>query len=276
MKNFVSINWLKDNLDREDLFIFDCRFNLENLGYGRKMYEEAHIKNAHFINLEGDLSLKPSEHGGRHPLPSVEEFVKKLESYGLSNNSIVVIYDDGDFSSAPRFWWMLKYIGFEEVYVLEGGFYSWSLKGFPMSKIEPKRTLGSIQYDIEKNMICDINYVKSKIDSEDTLIIDSRDRNRYLGIEEPMDKKPGHIPNAKNYPWKENYANFTIKPEKKIKERFKKLAEFKEIIVYCGSGITACANIIILDEIGIKTKLYSGSYSDWVSYEDNPVVLSED
>lgn len=275
MKNFTHINWLKDNLDREDLFIFDCRFNLGDLEYGRKVYDISHIKNAYFIDLEKDLSLKPSEHGGRHPLPSIEKFVKKLEEYGLSNESTVVIYDDGDFAGASRLWWMLKYIGFKKVHVLEGGFYSWSLKGFPMSKIEPKKTLGNIQWNVNHNMICDMNYVKSRINSEHTLIIDSREEKRYLGIEEPIDKKPGHIPGAQNYLWKDNYRNYTLKPEEKLKDRFKELHKFKEIIVYCGSGITACANLIVLDEIGINAKLYSGSYSDWVSYEDNPVVFSE-
>ena len=121
MNNLVSAKWLKDNIDDENIVIIDCRFNLMDKEYGKKAYEKGHIKGAKRVDIETQLSSVVKEHGGRHPLPSIEELKNTFENIGISNDSIVISYDEGDLSGASRLWWILKYLGHDKVYVLDGG-----------------------------------------------------------------------------------------------------------------------------------------------------------
>lgn len=272
MKNIVKSEWLKDNMNAPSLVILDCRFDLNNSVVGKKEYEKAHIPNAYYLDLEKDLSGVKGDHGGRHPMPTIESFKNKLESLGISNDTTVVIYDGGDIAVASRLWWMLKYIGMNRVYILEGGFENWKKLKFEETTIVPSsKTKGQLVINVHNEMLCDMNSVKNNINNKNTIIIDSRARERYLGDAEPMDKRAGHIPNAVNYFWQENFNGNEMKSLEELRERFKELADYDNIIIHCGSGVTACPNILAMDEVGIKPKLYLGGWSDWVSYEDNPV-----
>ena len=136
---------------------------------------------------------------------------------------------------------------------------------------------GKIDINIQENMRADMLYVRDRIDNKNVVIVDSREYKRYLGEFEPVDKKCGHIPNAKNYFWmnvlnKEN-ENYNLKNKEELNKLFKEIKEYKEVIVYCGSGITACSNSLALSEIGINHKVYTGSFSDWISYDDNKVDI---
>lgn len=272
MKNLVSAQWLKNKIDDDNLVVFDCRFSLMDPEYGQKAYNEEHIVNSIYISLDKDLASEKREHGGRHPLPDMNEFSKFMEGFGVSNDSVIVIYDDGDLAGPSRLWWMLKYMGLDNVYILEGGIKAWKKEnGSVTAEVTKNFKHGEIKLNIKENMKCEIKYVKSSIGKKDVVIVDSRAKERYLGIVEPMDKKAGHIPTAKNYDWTLNFKDGKILEEEKLKDRFKQLAQYSEIIVHCGSGVTGCANVLALDEIGIESKLYVGSWSDWSSYEENPV-----
>lgn len=277
MKNLVSAQWLKNKIDDDKLVVFDCRFNLMDSEYGQKAYNEEHVVNSIYISLDKDLAAEKREHGGRHPLPNMYEFSKLMEGFGVSNDSVIVIYDDGDFAGASRLWWMLKYIGLDNVYILEGGIKAWKEQNGKVT-IEAKKSfvIGDIKLNIKENMKCEMEYVKNSIEKKDVVIIDSRAKERYLGIVEPMDKKAGHIPSAKNYDWTLNFKDGKMLQEDQLKDRFKQLTDYEEIIVHCGSGVTGCANVLALDEIGIESKLYVGSWSDWSSYDENPVSTIEE
>lgn len=275
MNNLVSSKWLKDNIDNENIVILDCRFNLMDKEYGKKAYESGHIKGAKRVDIETQLSSEVKEHGGRHPLPSIEELKNTFENIGISNDSIVISYDEGDLSGASRLWWILKYLGHNKVYVLDGGLEAFKDLGGEISTEDEKSTKGNLNINLQENMKVDMEYVRERLEDKNVVIVDSREYKRYIGEFEPVDKKAGHIPGALNYFWmdileKDDHKVF-LKSEEELKKQFSELMDFNEVIVYCGSGITACPNSLALSEVGIKHKLYLGSFSDWISYDENRV-----
>ena len=275
MTNLVSGKWLKENIDKENLIVIDCRFNLMDKEYGKRSYDDSHIKGAVRVDIETELSTKVREHGGRHPLPSVEELKNTFENLGVSNDSIVVAYDEGDLAGPCRLWWILKYLGHDKVFVLNGGMNSFIEAGGEISNEVPQVVKSTFDIRVNDDMRVDMEYVRERLYNKNVAIIDSRENPRYRGEFEPVDKKAGHIPSALNYFWmdilnKDNNKIF-MKTEEELKELFKELNNYDEVIVYCGSGITACPNSLALNEVNINHKVYAGSFSDWISYEENKV-----
>ncbi len=275
MKNIVTPKWLKENLQNEKLVLVDCRFSLMDKEYGKRSYEESHIKGAVRIDIETELSAPVKEHGGRHPLPNVEELKITFENIGISNDSIVVAYDEGDLSGPARFWWILKYLGHDKVYVLNGGINVFAEIGGETNSEKTEVKKGKFEVNPNENMRVNMEYVRERVNKENIAIVDCRENIRYAGEFEPVDKKSGHIPGALNYFWMDilnkNEDRLTIKSEKSLEEHFNKLKDFKEVIIYCGSGITASPVSLALTEADIDHKLYTGSFSDWISYEENDV-----
>lgn len=275
MQNIVTPKWLKENLQNEKLVLVDCRFSLMDKEYGKRSYEESHIKGAVRVDVETELSSPVKKHGGRHPLPNVEELKITFENIGISNDSIVVAYDEGDLSGSARLWWILKYLGHDKVYVLNGGINVFAEIGGETNsaKIEIKKR--KFEVNPNENMRVNMEYVRERLNKENIAIVDCRENIRYLGEFEPVDKKAGHIPGALNYFWMDilnkNEDRLTIKSKKSLEEYFNKLKDFKEVIIYCGSGITASLVSLALTEADIEHKLYTGSFSDWISYEENGI-----
>jgi thiosulfate/3-mercaptopyruvate sulfurtransferase len=277
MSNFVTPEWLYEHLEDDDLIIVDCRADLFDKEYGRRVYEDGHIKGAFFLDVKKDLAEDPKKHGGRSPLPELEVLKKKLESIGMSNNKTIIAYDEAQLAGAERFWWMLKYIGHEKIHILNGGIKSWLEEGYCLTKEIPVTKNENFDIHTNEYIRTDVNYVKAIIKNENKIIVDSRAPERYRGEIEPIDPKAGHIPGAKNYHWKDVLdEKGRFKSKEELKALFKDLSKYEEIILQCGSGIDACGNFVAMDEIGFKPKLYVGSWSDWVSYEDNPVATGEE
>jgi thiosulfate/3-mercaptopyruvate sulfurtransferase len=275
LKNLVSTHWLKSNIDNENLVIVDCRFDLQTPSYGRDSYNKGHIKGAFYMDMNEDLAGEVKDHGGRHPLPDLNEFKEKIENMGIGNDTIVVAYDDGEIAGASRFWWILKYLGHEKVYILNGGIKKWIERNYPLTKDIPNKNKKEFKINLNEEIIAYMLEVKERKDEESVAILDSRSNERYKGEVEPIDKVAGHIPGAKNYFWMEVLENDELKENEKLKNHFKDLEKYKEVIVHCGSGITGCVNFLALDEIGIKSKLYLGSWSDWISYDENEIAIGE-
>ncbi|MEK3788393.1 sulfurtransferase [Paenibacillus sp. FSL K6-1230] len=287
MQNTVSIRWLLARMYEPDLVIADCRFWLNDPAAGRQKYEEAHIPRAVFLDLEQDLSAPVTTHGGRHPLPEPEEIARVFGRVGLSQDDRIVIYDDNNGMNASRLWWMLTYLGHTQVYILEQDFTAWQQAGFPVTDEQPVVIPKTFVAHPQPDMIVDVDYVRevskkavsAMVETAGPqVLIDSRDRNRYLGLEEPMDKKAGHIPGALNYFWKDVLNdNGSLKSSEELAQHFAGLDQDAEIIVYCGSGVSACPNVLALRQAGYENvKLYPGSWSDWISYEDNSVATGEE
>ena len=274
MNYIIDKEWVLKNINDPYVRIVDCSFSLANPEKGRQEYDKNHIPGAVHFDLEKDLSGEVSEHGGRHPLPPIKEFIHKLEQAGIDENSFVVAYDQGEGAFAARFWWMLTYLGHENVFVLDGGFRGWKDGNYPVTTEVPVFNKSTFNIKMNHELIAsmeDVRAVAGVPDSQ-TILIDSREERRYLGLEEPIDKKAGRIPNAINKPWFEGLDAGYYKSDGEQKDRFKDISPEKQIIVYCGSGVTAAPNFLALKKAGFeKVKLYLGSFSDWISYRENEI-----
>lgn len=272
MKNFVDCFYVNQHIDDDNFFIFDCRFDLFDPNKGYDFYKNEHIPNAFYLDINTDICSPGSIHGGARPLASTKVLSNKLSSIGVNLDSTIVIYDEKIYSS-PRAWFQLKYMGYKNVFVLNGGISTWKSLNLPVTSCIPNNTnnLGKYEGNTNNSMCCDINYIKSNINSDGIILVDSRDTNRYTGEFEPLYAKPGHIPGAINIPWHLNVnKDGTIKSASLIKKNFNSFRHM-EIITYCGSAIEAAINFILLDAIGFKVKMYVGSMSDYISYDDNIV-----
>lgn len=186
----------------------------------------------------------------------------------------MIAYDGGEGSYASRFWWLLQFLGHEKVFVLNEGFKGWIEADYPTTKEAPKFETAKFEATIRKEMLATYEEVKDVIEQEKktSILIDSREERRYIGEVEPIDRVAGHIPGAINKFWAEGLDKGSFKDNEAQKKRFAELDTKHPVIVYCGSGVTAAPNYIALKMAGFdNVKLYAGSYSDWVSHEQNPV-----
>ncbi|MGH1393402.1 MAG: sulfurtransferase [Trichormus sp.] len=265
----VSSDWLLEHLHDPQVVIVDCRFSLAEPQLGQKQYQASHIEGAYYLDLNLDLSSPVGEHGGRHPLPPPDELAEKLAAMGIeSQKTLVVAYDDSRLAFASRLWWLLRYFGHNQVAVLDGGFSQWEKAGYPVTDMIPPPRKAHFIPQLQTELLVDVEVVKHRKDLPQVVLVDSREGDRYRGEREPTDKIAGHIPGAVNYPWMElTDASGYLIPLPAHQKRWEQLETSEEILVYCGSGVTACVNLLSLELAGIHTgKLYAGSWSDWISY----------
>ena len=265
----VDRDWLKLQLDNSQVVIVDCRFQLADPNWGEEAYKQSHIQGAYYLNLDRDLSGAVQQHGGRHPLPDPNLLAQKLTRMGIvKNETLVVAYDDSRFAFASRLWWLLRYMGHNSVVLLDGGWNEWVKHNYPIDSDIPTEKLGSFNPQPNVDWLVDIDTVKSARNNDEITIVDSRDRDRYLGQREPIDPIAGSIPGAVNSPWKQvsNELGY-LQPLESQQQLWSDYRQAEEIIVYCGSGVTACVNLLSLNMAGFEnTKLYAGGWSDWCSY----------
>ncbi len=262
----VSVQWLNQHLN--EVIVCDCRFALTDAHLGRQQYELGHIPGAYYLDLNRDLSSPVQQHGGRHPLPDPEAFAATIAKTGISRSTIVVAYDDSRCAFAARLWWLLRYFGHDQVAILDGGFKAWQNAGYPTTSVIPEPKSGQFTPRSRSDWIVTIEAVKAKKDLPNVALIDSREAERYRGEREPIDPIAGHIEGAINFPWQAvTTEKGYVRPIEELRDRWSALQAKDEILVYCGSGVTACVNLFALAAAGIETgKLYAGSWSDWCSY----------
>ena len=269
----IDFESLCAQLGNTDLLIFDVRYDLMNKDAGREAYLSSHIPGAIYVDLHSDLSRPPSINMGRHPLPNIKSMNELFSELGVSGKKQVVVYDDvfGSFSS--RLWWMLKYLQHDKVAVLDGGWQHWINLGGPVSTKNEKRISSQFKgTELEKALV-NIDQV-----SDYDLIVDSREPSRYRGESEPIDKAAGHIPGAINRFWKKNIVDTGC-----FKDRHTLLKEFEQLfnevlpedsVFYCGSGVTACHNLLAVTHSGLSLpRLYAGSWSEWCATKGKPVAI---
>ncbi len=278
MSNLINAEELYQHLEDKTLVVIDTRFDLKDAHAGRRAYEAGHIPGAHHFDIEGDLSGQKNQHGGRHPLPDGKVFFNKVWNAGVSSDSLVVVYDDSANMYAGRFWWLLGHFTNVRAKVLDGGYSAWLEMSYPVStdvrladsslKIKP----AALTHLRGSTDLVSVDYIRNNLNNPNVVLIDARARERFRGESETLDPKAGHIPGAINKPFTENLDGKKFKSSEELKKQFADIPKDKEIIVYCGSGVSANHNLIALEEAGITgAKLYAGSWSDWVSYEENPV-----
>jgi thiosulfate/3-mercaptopyruvate sulfurtransferase len=282
MKSIVSKRWLLARLYEPDIIIADCRSLLGQAGAGRAQFNEDHIPGAVHFDLEEDLTAPLGEHGGRHPLPDADTLAARLSRAGINADSRIIAYDDQGGMMASRFWWLLRYLGHEQVYVLEEGYSAWKEAKFPVTADQPIRIPSTFVAKVQPQMLTSMEEVRRVSEGSVPIgsytLIDSRERPRYLGLEEPIDQAAGHIPGAVNFFWKEVLDEKGIfKNVEQLEKHFASLDRNAEIILYCGSGVSACPNALALNEAGFsKVRLYPGSWSDWISYSENSIATGEE
>lgn len=259
----VSTDWLTRHLDHSVLRLADVRWYLGEPEKGRQAYAEAHIPGAFYVDLESDLSAE--EGPGRHPLPSWEAFAERMGELGVGDQSVVVAYDDRGGGVAARLWWMLRAIGHERTHVLDGGLTAWEAEGHPVTSDLPDFGPGELSVDLQPDITVDREAMRDRPASLVTL--DARAGERYRGEEEPLDPVAGHIPGAINAPYEDNLGpDLRFLPPEALINKYRSLGVGgdAETVVYCGSGVTACHDLLAIEHAGLgKAKLYPGSWSDW-------------
>ncbi len=267
----ISAAALKTLLNQPDVVIIDCRFYLADKEGGQKEYEQSHIPNAQYAHLDNNLSGEIIiGETGRHPFPSIEKITTLLSNWGIDENTQVIVYDQSHGGIAARLWFMLKWLGHEKVAVLNGGWKYWqSIKGTTSSKIRevlPKIFKPNPRLDL----LVDVEFMEKNTTNAALLYVDSRSAKRYRGEEEPIDPIAGHIPSAVSAPFLENLgADGLFLDKESLTNRFEKILSNQasaKTIFYCGSGVTACHNLLAMHHIG-KTDalLFPGSWSEWIT-----------
>ncbi len=277
-KTLISGRDLEAILSQDNLRIFDARFNLKDPEEGRRLFTRSHIPGSQYVDLDNDLS-GPIMAGttGRHPLPDKTQFLTKLRQWGVSQDNQLVIYDQSHGGIAARMWWLCQWLGHERVAVLDGGWQDWVDSDRQTTAKVTSYPLGDF---VEKTTTCqivDADEVATTISSERAVIIDARAEARYLGREEPLDPVAGHIPTALNRPFLANLDEHgRWKDSRALKREWKQLLgteDAKSIICYCGSGVTACHNILATRHAGLSMPaLYAGSWSEWITNPARPIA----
>jgi thiosulfate/3-mercaptopyruvate sulfurtransferase len=271
----VSPEWLLDSLAQRDLVVVDCRWALGSPRAGRHAWEEAHIPGAHFLDVEEDLSGPPGE--GRHPLPTADDFAAAAAGAGIGSASTVVAYDEGGEGGAARLWWLLRHFGHDEAAVLDGALRGWIAAGGPLDDVPPRPWQSGQQFEPRERTddVVRAAEIAKRLERGDggIALMDARAPARFRGETEPIDPVAGHIPGARSVPFA------SLAPEGKYLDPAQLRAQLdprdgRELVAYCGSGITAATLVLAAEAAGLGARLYPGSWSDWCA-RDLPVASGD-
>ena len=270
----ISVPDLAKHLVDPTFVIFDCRHELTNPDFGRNAYAQSHIRNARFAHLDLDLAAPLTGRNGRHPLPDPKGFADWLARMGVSNDKQVVGYDNAGGVYASRLWWMLRWVGHQGVAVLDGGWQAWLAAGQAVTTEVPAPTGGRFTGTV-RNSPVDARYVLEHLNSPDMVLIDARANDRYHGQNETIDPVGGHIPGALNRFFKDNLTpQGLFKSPEQLRDDFKLFAGNgppEKVVSQCGSGVTACHNLLAMEVAGLKGgRLYPGSWSEWIADASRP------
>ena len=261
--------------DNPHQVIVDCRYDLADPAAGYRAYLQAHIPGAVYAHLHDDLAGPPLTDHGRHPMPAPDQMERLFGRLGMDNESRVTVYDDSGGSIAARLWWMLRYMGHECVALLNGGWQAWIAAG--LGTESGQRTVQQRTYhgSARRELLVTLDEIKQV-----RTLIDSRDPARYRGEHEPLDPAAGHIPGAKNYFWKRNLdPQGAMLAPARVRRQLQEAGcadGSADTVFYCGSGVTACFNILAAVHAGLPMpRLYAGSWSEWCSDPVRPVATGE-
>jgi thiosulfate/3-mercaptopyruvate sulfurtransferase len=272
---------LAAHISDTDWVVLDCRFELARPEWGANAYAEAHVPNAIYAHLDRDLSSPVTSTSGRHPLPRAEAFAATLDRWGIDENVQVVAYDQSNGAYASRLWWLLRWVGHIRVAVLNGGFAAWQQAGLPVGKqpgvrqprrFTPNRAQAGVVSTVELERILGAGQLAT---GERTLI-DARSADRFAGQNETIDPVAGHVPGASNHPFAHNLdAQGRFLPVHVLRSKWLETLRGQApatAIAMCGSGVTACHNLLALEVAGLPgAQLYAGSWSEWIRDAARPI-----
>ena len=276
----IQAEALAERLGDPRLRIFDCRFDLARPDSGRERYLDEHLPGAVYADLNRDLSAPATRTSGRHPLPAPATFAARLRAWGVNAGSCVVAYDDGNAAYAARLWWMLRWLGHDEVVVLDGGMRRWLALDLPLEDAVPEPVVGDFVAHLRPEFAADTAMVLEAARDPGARVLDVRAPERFRGEIEPIDAVAGHIPGARNHPFTSSLdAQGRFLPRDELRRRL--LAGLdgaapSRTIAMCGSGVTACHLLLALEHAGLGgARLYPGSWSEWSSDPGRPVSTGE-
>jgi thiosulfate/3-mercaptopyruvate sulfurtransferase len=268
---------VRARLAEASLVVFDCRYDLAHPGAGARAYAAGHVPGARFADTDTDLAGARTGTNGRHPLPDPDVFAAWLGRNGVDAATTVIAYDFALGFSSARLWWMLRHwLGHERVAVLDGGWEAWLAAGGPVTadppQVTPARYVGTT-----RDAIVDAAFVRTHLDDPATIVIDARAAERYRGEVEPIDPIAGHIPGARNRPYRDNLdANGRFKPARELRAEFAAVLaghEPGQVVHQCGSGVSACHNLLAMEIAGLGgSRLYPGSWSEWCADPERPIA----
>ncbi len=271
----ITATELHAHLSDPALRLFDCRYALMDPTHGQLAYDKGHVPGARFIDVNRVLSA-PHVDGktSRHPLPARADWIATVCSLGISPDSLVVLYDDGGGASSSRMWWMLKWIGHDKVAVLDGGWQEWSAAGLPVTQALPAAVAAATDHYSSSTALVQL-LLASEVDGARQLLLDARELPRFKGEVEPIDPVAGHIPGAHCSPFSMNLqTDGRFRSAQALREKFGlAIGSSKPVVCYCGSGITACHNILAMAAAGLPLPaLYAGSWSEWITDAGRPIA----
>jgi thiosulfate/3-mercaptopyruvate sulfurtransferase len=277
----VSAETLKQHIDDPAWIAFDCRFSLDDTQRGRRDYQQSHIPGAYYAHLDEDLSAPRRADSGRHPLPDIGFFSDWLARHGVGDKEQVVAYDDVGGAFAARLWWMLHWLGHEAVGVLDGGWQAWTDAGYPVNRDIRPSTHKVFTPRPDRSRWLDVSQLVAAMKCDAVVVIDARAVERYAGEVEPVDPVAGHIPGARNL-----YHMMNLREDRRfqsaetLRARFAALlqgCDASAVVHSCGSGVSACHNLLAMEIAGLfGSKLYPGSWSEWITDPQRPVATSRE
>lgn len=279
MDSLVTAEWLNEHLNDPDLVVLDCSVLVQPTGNGgfdsvsgRPQYDKGHIPTAGFADLKGELSDIESPFGFAVPTP--EQFAAAMSALGVGDDSRVVLYDASGSVWAARVWWMLRWIGFDKVALLDGGLAAWTAQGLPLSTEPVSRSVGTLTIALRPELIVGKDEVLAAISDDTVSIIDALPEAQYRG-EMSMYARPGHITSATNVPVL-SLINETgrYRPTQELEKLFTGDRDSRTI-TYCGGGIAASANAFVMTRLGYKdVAVYAASLQEWAADESLPMEVA--
>lgn len=272
----VSTALLAAHLDDVSWAIVDCRYDLTNEEWGAEQYRAAHIPGAVYASLGRDLAGPKDGRNGRHPLPGHDAMTAAFGRWGITRGVQVVAYDQDSGTYASRLWWMLRYMGHDAAAVLDGGFAKWGRESRPTRTGTEERASATFHGKPRSAMRVTANQVWARLGDPSMTLVDARAPERFEGKTEPLDRVAGHIPGARNHYYQGNLGpDGTMLPPEVLREKFRAVlgdTPPEQVAVYCGSGVTACHNLLAMERAGLTgMRLFPGSWSEWSSDPDRPV-----
>lgn len=278
LTQLVSAEETAAHLQDADWVICDCRHELSDYSAGYRAYRAGHIPGARFLHLDVDLSGPKTGLNGRHPLPHPSTFCLRLGALGIDNTKQVVAYDDSGGVFAARLWWMLRWVGHDRAAVLDGGWAAWNRAKLPTTVAQPEIQPGTFTGRARPRTTADSAEILSALQNRQSCLIDARSKDRFQGENETLDPVAGHIPGALNRFFKSNLGeDGRFKPGTALKTEFTAMLNGhtpENVIHQCGSGVTACHNLLAMEIAGLGgSRLYPGSWSEWISDRRRPIAV---
>ncbi|MBO9662393.1 sulfurtransferase [Dokdonella sp.] len=274
----VSAADLETMRTRGDVLIVDARFDLADPGKGERDYAAAHVPGAVYAHLDRDLSDLGKRGLGRHPLPDDAAFSAALSRWGWRRDLDVVVYDDANGAlAAARLWWLLRLAGHERVAVLDGGFAAWKAGGYPLESGIVVRTATDTRVVLDRDEVVWFDELEARRAAHGVLLLDARAAPRFRGEVEPIDPVAGHVPDAVNRAFSENLdTSGRFKPAAELRREFETLLggrTAREVVHMCGSGVTACHNLLAMEQAGLAgSRVFAPSWSGWIADPERAVA----